>query len=108
MEPRVIFHKTGEITLQVPGFSRTYQGAKKCAQDITEYLENEDSCGMVSDDHGAMFGPHEGPSEESIRNVEFIVVNLADIVEMIHFCEDTEFSYDPDWTNVTALYRALE
>lgn len=100
MEPRIIFHKTGEITLQVPGFSRVYNDAKLCAKDIAEYLENEDSSGMVGNNFGALFEP----TREEIQTMQYVITSLADMVEVIHFCEDI----DSSWPNVTALYRALE
>lgn len=100
-EPRIIYDNGGGITLQLPGFTHTYQDASQCIGDIVAWLEEGSTDGWCGNDESAVFEP----TLHDLQNGGYQVVSVADMVlaPSLWYALDIDVS----WDNVVRVREGL-
>ena len=100
-EPRIIFDNGGGITLQLPGYTHSYDAGsiEQCADDLSEWISDEDTSGWDGNEEEAVFDP----TVEDISSGGYRV-ETVDAFMSLPLCEVRDSAWG---NNVRDLYAAL-
>ena len=95
-DPRIIFDNGGGITLQLPGYAHHYDAGsvEQCADDLAEWISDEDTSGWDGNEEDAVFEP----TADQISSGGYRVEIVEDFISLI---------YDMSWGNIRDLHAAL-
>lgn len=97
-EPRIIFDNGGGITLQLTDYAHHYTDVEQCADDLADWVKNEDTSEWDGNEEEAVFEP----TTDQISNGGYRVETVEDFMSL-PLCEVRDMS----WGNIRDLYAAL-
>lgn len=97
-EPRIIFDNGGWVTLQLPEFAHAYDDAGQCANDLKDWIEDENTDDWEGNEEDAVFEP----TENELDNGGYVVKSLDEFTGM-----SLDDLLNEGWGNISGLYAAL-